>query len=226
MSIDNCIFVPAGARNKKQGDRGYGWTKYKSVREMPDGQKTAHQVFLAHQHLIDEQYFFEAPEDARWFWDEGYKGTLIQNDEAASPGFGKPMGFDRMALWICGEQVAGRGYGDIDKFDTETNFLPTGERRCDLRFRATDAPEEHGGTIEWARCIRPATVRIRVTPASAALPIGLGDVTYTPKPDQAYEAHSCAECYEATQREAGTEGNPAKVELVADSRQVGEELKK
>jgi hypothetical protein len=75
-----------------------------------------------------EQYFFEDAEAARWFWDEGYKGSLIQNDEPASPGFGTPVGFDRMALWICGEQLAARGYDDIDKFDTETNFLPTGER--------------------------------------------------------------------------------------------------
>jgi hypothetical protein len=30
--------------------------------------------------------------------------------------------------------------------------------------------------------------------ARPPVPIELGDVTYTPKPDQAYEAHSCAEC--------------------------------
>jgi hypothetical protein len=58
------------------------------------------------------------------------------------------------------------------------------------------------------------------------LPIGLGDVTYTLKPDEAYEAHSCTECYEAAKRDAGTEGNPAKVELVSDSSQVRPELKK
>jgi len=113
-----------------------------------------------------------------------------------------------------------------DRFDTETNFLPTGERRCDHRYKAMDAPESQGGTLEWARCTNPATLRIKVTPASTVMPLGLAEVTYTPLPDEAYEAHSCADCYEAANRDGGTDGNPAKVELVADSRKARAELDK
>ena len=55
---------------------------------------TPHQVLLAHQQLIDEQYFFEDPKDARWFWTDGYKERLYLDNEGA------PMPYDRMALWI------------------------------------------------------------------------------------------------------------------------------
>jgi hypothetical protein len=61
---------------------------------------TPHQVFLAHGVcgdalvLIDEQYFFEDPEDARWSYTEGYKRMLYKGEK-------RP---DRMHLWINGEE--------------------------------------------------------------------------------------------------------------------------
>jgi hypothetical protein len=210
MSIDNYIWVPAGARYKKPGVSGYGWTKYKSFGEMPDSQKTPHQVFLAHQHMIDEQYFFEDADDARWFWLEGYKGSLILDDDGKTP-----MSYDRMALWIGGEEVASRGYVPLDRFDTEPNYLPTGERRCDRRYKAVDSY----GDVEWARCTNRATLRIIVTPAKTVKAMdGSAKVIYTTLPAEAYEALTCAGCYEDSRRSMGTEGNPAKVEFAAELR--------
>jgi len=210
MSIDNYIWVPAGACYEKPGISGYGWTKYKSFGEMPDSQKTTHQVFLAHEHMIDDQYFFEGADDARWFWVKGYKGCLVLSDDGKTP-----MSYDRMALWIGGEEVASRGYVPLDRFDTEPNYLPMGERRCDRRYKAVDAY----GDVEWARCTSPAALRVMVTPAKTVIAVdGSGTVSYTPLPAEAYEAHTCAKCYEAGRRSMGTEGNPAKVELVAEPR--------
>ena len=66
---------------------------------------TPHQVLLAYGGyiLVDEQYFFESVDDARWFWNKGYEELLCVDDEGAS------MSFDRMALWIDGKQVDSRG---------------------------------------------------------------------------------------------------------------------
>jgi hypothetical protein len=121
MSIDNRISVPAGARNAKPGHRNYAWTKYKCGDVFPREKTTRHQVFLAHgaNVLIDEQYFFEDPEDARWFWNEGYNERLFLLDEEE----GLSAGYDRMALWIDGTLVAQRrapgAYGYIEEFEPE-----------------------------------------------------------------------------------------------------------
>jgi hypothetical protein len=73
MSIDDRIWVPAGVRNDSNSD----YTKYKCGDVMPSQQYTVHQVLLAHANvLIDEQYFFQTEEDARWFWEVGYKRCL------------------------------------------------------------------------------------------------------------------------------------------------------
>jgi hypothetical protein len=57
MSIDNRIWVPAGARS----DKDLRYTKYKCGEVMPSQRYTAHEVFVAHggNILIDEHYFFE-----------------------------------------------------------------------------------------------------------------------------------------------------------------------
>jgi hypothetical protein len=122
VSIDNFIWVPAGIRN----DKNIGFRKYKSWAEMNAAEAakdTPHQAFLAHgQVLIDEQYFFEDPGDARWFWTDGYTARLYLDHQRA------PIAYDRMALWIDGEEVATRGHGDTDNVTTESNSLPTAER--------------------------------------------------------------------------------------------------
>jgi len=102
MSIDSYIWVPAGTRDHNS----IGYRRYKSweamlVAESPIA--TSHQVFLAQQHLIDEQYFFEDVKDARWFWSEGYKERLLLESGGETP-----MSYDRMALWIQGELVEER----------------------------------------------------------------------------------------------------------------------
>ena len=120
MSIDNFIRVPTGVRN----DKSIGYRKYKSWSDMLTSEKSdvpKHQVFLAHgaNVLIDEQYYFEDPEDARWFWNEGYHGRLFLLDEEE----GLSAGYDRMSLWIDGALAAKRdtpgGDGFIDGFEPE-----------------------------------------------------------------------------------------------------------
>jgi hypothetical protein len=108
MSIDNETLVPAGARYTYKDGCGKSWATYKSDRQMPDNLKTPHQVFLAHEN-VDEQYFFEDPDDARWFWIQGYTGSLFVDDD----GTVKP--YSRMALWIDDEEVATRGCEGSDK---------------------------------------------------------------------------------------------------------------
>ena len=120
MSIDNYICVPAGSRN----DSNISFIKYKSRTEICAAEAptaTPHQVLLAHQHLIDEQYFFESADDARWFWLEGYKERLYLDDRGAQ------MPYDRMALWIGGEEVATCGYEEADNAATQTRSLRTAE---------------------------------------------------------------------------------------------------
>jgi hypothetical protein len=101
MSIDHHFYVPAGMRNSET--RKVSEFKYRSLRELKNAghPHAAHQVFLAHgacdtdgdgvletMALIDEQYHFEDAEDARWFFDEGYKGMLYEGEPTP----------DRMAL--------------------------------------------------------------------------------------------------------------------------------
>jgi hypothetical protein len=117
MSIDHVIWVPAGARN----DTNIGYRKYYNWREVPGDQKSHQQVFLAHIHLIDEQYLFESADDARWFWDEGYKERLYLDDQ------GTPMSYDRMTLWIDGRKVDSRGYdGEEQQVDHTRKSRPDG----------------------------------------------------------------------------------------------------
>jgi hypothetical protein len=107
MSIDNYIWAPAGVRNSRS-------IPYKSCDEMLAAEKPAvprHQVFLAHGEniLIDEQYFVESADDARWFWDKGYEGRLILDDDGSS------VPYDRMAHWIDGKEIDSRGYPDVSR---------------------------------------------------------------------------------------------------------------
>jgi hypothetical protein len=192
MSIDNFIWVPAGIRDDKSID----YRKYKSCPDMLRAEQpasTAHQVFLAHggNSLVDDQYFFESADDARWFWFEGYQHSLCVDNYTMS------MPYDRMALWIDNKQVESRGYSQLDRFDTETDDLPTGESRCDHRYKA----EDHHGDVEWARCTNRATLRAMVTPAKTVMAVdGSAKVTYTPLPAQAYEAKLCVACHERSRR--------------------------
>ena len=81
MSLDNSYWVPAGARSRRK------WTKYNNGEKMPHQSK--HQVHLAYG--IDTQFLFEDADDARWFWNEGYK--LVVNK------------FDSITLWIDGKEI-------------------------------------------------------------------------------------------------------------------------
>jgi len=101
MSIDHHFYVPAGMRDSTT--RRFGEFKYNSYAAMkaaghPDA---IHQTFLAHGEvggvvvLIDEQFYFEDAEDARWFHREGYKRVLYDGEEEP----------DRKALFIDGHEV-------------------------------------------------------------------------------------------------------------------------
>jgi hypothetical protein len=101
MSIDHHFYVPAGMRNSET--RRFSEFKYNSLGELSHAGHlhTDHQVFLAHSGdgqvgiLIDEQFYFEDPEDARWFYHEGYKRMLYEGEE-------RP---DRMSLFIDGQET-------------------------------------------------------------------------------------------------------------------------
>ncbi len=106
MSIDHYTWVPAGARN----DKNLPYRKYSSYAALVAEHKGSHdQVFLAHggPYLIDEQYFFEDPADAQWFWDEGSKSVLYFVDIDGDP---SPCSADRMCLWLDDKKVASRDY--------------------------------------------------------------------------------------------------------------------
>jgi hypothetical protein len=101
MSIDHHFYVPAGMRNSET--RRFSKFKYNSLGALRDAghAPTDHQVFLAHSGagdvaiLIDEQFYFEDPEDARWFYREGYKRMLYDGEEQP----------DRMSLFIDGQET-------------------------------------------------------------------------------------------------------------------------
>jgi len=113
VSIDHHIYVSAGLRNGID----------RTVRHPEPGFRTTpHQVFLAQAapFLIDEQYYFEDPLDARWFWDEGWKDWAYRHDDGNGGAF---YGCDRMSLWI-GDGAPARGPGIVVKEPT-ANRGPT-----------------------------------------------------------------------------------------------------
>ena len=109
MSIDHHFHVPAGMRNNRNWK--FSDRKYWSLGEMGDKHGCPnHQLFLAHSYctdddgsthgiLIDEQFYFEDSEDARWFYGEGYRRMLYEGEE-------RP---DRMTLWIDGQEITEDG---------------------------------------------------------------------------------------------------------------------
>jgi hypothetical protein len=115
MSIDNRIWVPAGARN----NQNVGDTRYKSGDNSPSESYARHQVALTHgtNLLIDERYLFEEEMDARWFWEEGYKERLFKSDSRD-----ETCGYDRMTLWLNGELEAERNC--CDQVDIGKSFQP------------------------------------------------------------------------------------------------------
>jgi hypothetical protein len=108
--IDHHSYVPAGMRNSET--RLFSEFKFYSLGAMKNAghSATKHQVFLAHgaveydnrttMALVDEQFYFEDADDARWFWTEGYKRMLYEGEKYP----------DRMALWIDDQEADNRGY--------------------------------------------------------------------------------------------------------------------
>jgi hypothetical protein len=90
MSIDNFIFLPAGLRN---GNREH--FRVKSYEELPIAYRTPHQAYL-NNNLTDDLFFFEDPEDACWFYREGYQGWLFDNPQSQVV---------ELVLWIDGKEV-------------------------------------------------------------------------------------------------------------------------
>jgi hypothetical protein len=181
VSIDNFYWYPAGANDATPYPEG--WARAKSLADLPEGKEAAAQVYFSHgrEWAIDEQYFFEDADSARWFWRQGWEGRQIIDSRD-----GTLVGYQEMALWIGDRLVDQRGYGreggGIDEFDVGLDWLPHGARRCDRRYHAMDAPEEHGGTVERARCTNAATTRVRVKENRP--------------PHEIYEAALCDQCAE------------------------------
>jgi hypothetical protein len=66
--------------------------------------------------------------------------------------------------------------------------LPDGGRRCDHRYLAKD----EYGDIAQGRCFAAAILKVLITPAETVMATdGSPEVSYTSRPDQAYEAQ-CA----------------------------------
>lgn len=99
----------------------------------------------------------------------------------------------------------------LNRFDTVTDTLPNGERRCDISYKDFD---EQTSELEWARCTRPATLRVRVTPAAMVSVDGSANATYRPLPNEVFEAMSCRECYAHALLTQGKQGYEAKVEAL------------
>jgi hypothetical protein len=102
---------------------------------------------------------------------------------------------------------------ELYRFDTVTDTLPNGERRCDSRYKDYDEQIED---IERARCTRPAALRVRVTPATMVSAGGSGNAAYTPLPNKVFEATSCRQCYERASLTQGQTGYEAKIEALAE----------
>jgi hypothetical protein len=103
MGIDHHYYISAGMRESRKR-RFDDCRDREAIEILTKHGVPKHQVFLAHGgseaacYLIDEQFYFEDPEDARWFFREGYKRMLF-SDEVA---------IDRMALWIDGKEAGKR----------------------------------------------------------------------------------------------------------------------
>ena len=103
--MDHIYYVAAGMRNDPA--RKFTACRDDEARKILNERGgTPHQVRLNHGATsstpggaldtmigIDEQYFFEDAEDARWFYREGYKQMLYDGEE-------RP---DRMSLFIDGQ---------------------------------------------------------------------------------------------------------------------------
>jgi hypothetical protein len=75
---------------------------------MPREQMTPHQVFYAHggAYLVDEQFYFEDAEDARWYYDKGWKhDRFVRVPGPTDSGPGDEIEPDRMNLWIDNQEV-------------------------------------------------------------------------------------------------------------------------
>jgi hypothetical protein len=81
----------------------------------------------------------------------------------------------------------------ISRFDTQTDFLPTGQCRCEFRYKDIDGC----GDSHWARCTRPAVLRVQITPAKTTISMDEPPkVTYVAPPNEAFQAITCEKCYE------------------------------
>jgi hypothetical protein len=99
---------------------------------------TTHQVYLAH--MIDEQYFFADLDDARWFWLEGYKRCLYVDKDGVTV-----MPYERMTIWIHGEEVDERSYGTVEIPGCAVDQAPT---HSDMTQDEKAAKAAHEATME------------------------------------------------------------------------------
>ena len=97
MSIDSYFHVPAGTRNLPLGERRY--CKHKTFADFAPhhGDCFPHQVKWVAGGWIDEQYFFEDPGDARWFFVEGWRDRDFLLEDGVTP-----FDYSPTALWIDG----------------------------------------------------------------------------------------------------------------------------
>lgn len=101
MSIDSFFYVPAGTRGLAPRKRVY--KKYKTVADFVaahDDRPFPHQVKWTAGGAIDEQYSFEDPQYAIWFFFSGWRDRdFFENGEDGVRG-----GYPPTAIWIDDKQ--------------------------------------------------------------------------------------------------------------------------
>ena len=124
MSLDHIYYVAAGMRNDPA--RKFTACRDDEARKiLNERARMPHQVRFDHGDcgdvyaLVDEEYFFEDAEDARWFYREGYKRMLYEGEECPA----------RLVLWVDDVeqawQINGREMTPEPINGKDCNCLPT-----------------------------------------------------------------------------------------------------
>jgi hypothetical protein len=84
---------------------------------MPPEQQTPHQVHFCHggAFAIDDQFFFESPDDARWYCDEAYKDDLLHVAGGTVEDGSVETEPQSLTLWIDGEEFHGGAKCRVDE---------------------------------------------------------------------------------------------------------------
>jgi len=119
--MERIIRVPDGARNNPDP----GCKEWFADAELPARDHSSNPVYMVvldhGRNLPVERYFFDSPDDARWFWLQGYKDRLVLGSEEAR------FAYERMVLVIDNQPVDERINGDLGTTPLKVYALLTHE---------------------------------------------------------------------------------------------------